>query len=105
MIKARDSIRKYQKIVVLGLALGVITLYMVPIDQILAQNGPGGGLDTARAAFNTAFDNAEDKVLASALDGSDRGYAIIDRLNERQADLNDRFDVLEARLYGIVDRS
>jgi hypothetical protein len=100
MIKARDSIRKYQKIVVLGLALGVITLYMAPVDQILAQNGPGGGLDTARAAFNTAFDNAEVKVL-DALGGSDRAYAIVDRFNEKQADLNDRFDVLTYRLVAL----
>ena len=32
-----DSLRKHQKMIVLGAALAVITLYVIPLDQISAQ--------------------------------------------------------------------
>ena len=37
-----DSIRKHQKIIVLGVALAVITLYVVPVDQLVSAVSPPG---------------------------------------------------------------
>ena len=48
-----DSIRKHQKMIVLGAALVVITLYMVPFDQ-LAFAGPKA--DALKAKFQTIID-------------------------------------------------
>ena len=39
--KIIDLLKKHQKTLVLGAALGVIILYTTPIDQILAQSGGG----------------------------------------------------------------
>ena len=36
-----DSIRKHQKMIVLGAALAVITLYIIPLDQIASAVHPG----------------------------------------------------------------
>lgn len=30
-----DSLRKHQRVIILGVALGVIALYIVPVDQIV----------------------------------------------------------------------
>ena len=40
--KIIDLLKKHHKTLVLGAALGVIILYIMPIDQILAQTGGGG---------------------------------------------------------------
>lgn len=102
MINVIDSIRKYQKIIVLGVALGVIALYMTPLDQIMAQTGPGSvGFDNARASVDRAFGNAIASVQ-DALDGSDRAYSIIDRLNARNDAVIDRINSAEDRLYRIL---
>ncbi len=37
-----DSIRKHQKMIVLGAALAVITLYVIPLDQIVSAISPPG---------------------------------------------------------------
>ena len=42
MNKIIDLLKKHHKTLVLGAALGVIILYITPIDQILAQTGGGG---------------------------------------------------------------
>ena len=42
MNKILDLLKKHQKTLVLAVALGVIILYITPIDQILAQTGGGG---------------------------------------------------------------
>ena len=42
MNKIIALLKKYQKTLVLGAALGIIILYITPIDQILAQTGGGG---------------------------------------------------------------
>ena len=44
-----DSLRKHQKLIVLGVALGVIALYIIPVDQIVAAIPPQGqaGIDRA----------------------------------------------------------
>ena len=96
-----DNIRRYQKMIVLGVAIGVIALYMTPLDQIMAQTGPGVGLDNARASVDMAFGNAITAVQ-DALDGSDRAYSIIDRLNARNDAVIDRITSAEDRLYQIL---
>ena len=44
MNKIIAHLKKYQKTLVLGAALGIIILYITPIDQILAQTGGTGNL-------------------------------------------------------------
>jgi hypothetical protein len=36
-----DSLRKQQKMIVLGVALAVVTLYVIPVDQIVSAVNPG----------------------------------------------------------------
>jgi hypothetical protein len=36
-----DSLRKRQKMIVLGVALAVVTLYVIPVDQIVSALNPG----------------------------------------------------------------
>ena len=42
MNKIIALLKKYQKTLALGVALGIVILYITPIDQILAQTGGGG---------------------------------------------------------------
>ena len=74
-----DSIRKHQKLIVLGAALAVITLYIIPVDQI-----------------------------ASALSGIDRAIAHLDTVRARiQANTHIPDDVkarVDAQLSAIQDR-
>jgi len=37
-----DSMRKHQKLIVLGAALAVITLYIIPVDQLVSAVSPPG---------------------------------------------------------------
>jgi hypothetical protein len=82
MTNVKDFIRKYQNIIVLALALGVIFLYVVPVDQVLAQS-------PIRTQINSTFDNARD-TIHRALDDSDRAFMRIEILDNQQAALNDR---------------
>jgi len=41
MMNIVDSMRKHQKMIVLGAALAVITLYIIPVDQIVSAVIPG----------------------------------------------------------------
>jgi hypothetical protein len=63
-----DSIRKHQKMIVLGAALAVITLYVVPLDQIVSAVHPGiqNAIDKINAvrARIAANDNIPDSVQA-----------------------------------------
>jgi hypothetical protein len=36
-----DSLRKRQRMIVLGVALAVVTLYVIPVDQIVSAVNPG----------------------------------------------------------------
>jgi hypothetical protein len=36
-----ESLRKQQRMIVLGLALAVVTLYVIPVDQIVSAVNPG----------------------------------------------------------------
>jgi hypothetical protein len=36
-----ESLRKQQKLIVLGVALAVVTLYVIPVDQIVSAVNPG----------------------------------------------------------------
>ena len=44
-----DSLRKHQKMIILGVALGVIALYIVPVDQIVNALADPPGLVNAIA--------------------------------------------------------
>jgi hypothetical protein len=94
MSKVIDNIRRYQKMIVLGVAMGVIALYMTPLDQIMAQTGrDSGAIDAARATMDTAFSNAITSVQNQIANiGSDRAYSIIDYLNARHDAANLRVD-------------
>ena len=62
-----DSLRKHQKMIVLGAALAVITLYIIPVDQIASALS---GIDRAIARLDVirariaANDNIPDDVKA-----------------------------------------
>lgn len=61
-----DSMRKHQKMIVLGAALAVITLYIVPLDQIASAVHPGiqraiDRIDAIRARI-AGNDNIPDTV-------------------------------------------
>ena len=59
MNKIIDLFKKYQKTLVLGAALGIIILYITPIDQILAQTGGGGKLKNQDQKQDKVKDNKE----------------------------------------------
>jgi hypothetical protein len=46
-----ESLRKQQKMIVLGVALAVVTLYVIPVDQIVSALHPG---------IQTAIDRIQD---------------------------------------------
>lgn len=47
-----DSLRKHQKMIILGVALGVIALYIVPVDQIVNALTAPPGLAGAHARID-----------------------------------------------------
>ena len=55
-----DSIRKHQKLIVLGVALAVITLYIIPVDQIATAIHPRGEAGIARAVEHVQ--NTRDRI-------------------------------------------
>ena len=58
-----DSLRKHQKLIVLGVALGVIALYIVPVDQIVAAIPPQGQAGIDRAISH--IQNTRDRIAAN----------------------------------------
>ena len=58
-----DSLRKHQKIIVLGVALGVIALYIVPVDQIVAAIPPQGQAGIDRAISH--IQDTRDRIAAN----------------------------------------
>ena len=70
-----DSIRKHQKMIVLGAALAVITLYVIPLDQIASAVHPGIQRALDRIGAVKARINANDNIPQST---QDRISAILD---------------------------
>lgn len=69
-----DSLRKHQKMIILGVALGVIALYIIPIDQVVnALSGHSVGLINAQARLQATRDR-----LAIVLAGHPAVLAQID---------------------------
>ena len=56
-----NSLRKHQKLIILGAALGVISLYFIPIDQIVSAIPPQGqkGIDNAVAHIQLSRDRIQ----------------------------------------------
>ena len=63
-----DSIRKHQKMIVLGAALAVITLYIIPLDQIASAVHPGIQRALDRIAAIKARINANNNIPQSSQD-------------------------------------
>ena len=63
-----DSIRKQQKMIVLGAALAVITLYIIPLDQIASAVHPGIQNALDRIAAIKARINANNNIPDSVQD-------------------------------------
>ena len=63
-----DSIRKHQKMIVLGAALAVITLYIIPLDQIASAVHPGIQRALDRIAVIKARINANENIPQSSQD-------------------------------------
>ena len=63
-----DSIRKHQKMIVLGAALAVITLYVIPLDQIASAVHPGIQRALDRIAAVKARINANENIPESVQD-------------------------------------
>ena len=58
-----DSIRKHKKMIVLGAALAVITLYIIPVDQIVNAIPQQGEAGIARAVQH--IQNTRDRIAAN----------------------------------------
>jgi hypothetical protein len=58
-----DSLRKHQKMTILGAALGVIALYIIPVDQIVAAIPPQGQAGIARAVSH--IQDTRDRISAN----------------------------------------
>jgi hypothetical protein len=63
-----DSIRKHQKMIVLGVALAVITLYIIPLDQIASAVHPKIQKALDRIAAIKAKINANNNIPQSVQD-------------------------------------
>jgi hypothetical protein len=63
-----DSIRKHQKMIVLGAALAVITLYIIPLDQIASAVHPGIQRALDRIAAIKARINSNNNIPQSSQD-------------------------------------
>jgi hypothetical protein len=75
-----DSIRKHQKMIVLGAALAVITLYIIPLDQIASAVHPGIQRALDRIAAIKARINSNNNIPQSS---QDRISAHIDAVSYR----------------------
>lgn len=83
-----DSMRKHQKMIVLGAALAVITLYIIPVDQIVSAVHPGiqNAIDRIQATRDRIADNdripdnVQYRIIAHLGDVQDRLRAIDERL-------------------------
>jgi hypothetical protein len=98
-----DSLRRQQKIIVLGAALAVIALYVTPLDQIFAQTSTEQRINDRFALAHTQVDNAFDRgvarVQSSPLAGTPQGYSIVANLEDQRANLH---QVLSEHNYRIV---
>jgi hypothetical protein len=56
MTRIAESIRRNHKLIILGMALGVVALYMLPLDQIFAASTP-----ISRVA--SAFESAKQRIV------------------------------------------
>ena len=61
MTQIVDSLRKHQKMIVLGAALAVITLYIIPIDQI------ANALSPRAQAMQDRFDTIIERLNSHGL--------------------------------------
>jgi hypothetical protein len=100
-----DSLRRRQKIIVLGLALGIVSLYVLPIDQIFAQTREellNLRFDLAETQTNNAFDRGTARVLGAVQPGFslDQAYAIVNTLEDQRA--NTLAQLTELR-YSIIE--
>ena len=94
------SLRKHQKMIILVAALGVISMYVMPLDQIFAASTGDlvkQRLDTAIDRTNAAFDRGIDRVQNS---GSPQAYKIVENLENQQDRINQHLTDLQYRLLG-----
>ncbi len=56
MGRIAESIRRNSKIIVISLALGLVALYMLPLDQIFAAGNP-------ISRVISAFENAKNRII------------------------------------------
>ena len=56
MTRIAESIRRNHKVIILGMALGIVALYMLPLDQIFAASNP-------ITKVTSAFENAKKRVV------------------------------------------
>jgi hypothetical protein len=103
MRKIVDSLRRYQKIMILVVAFGVISLYMLPVDKIyaqLSQDDVNARFDAAQARVDSAFNNGIDRVGAAMGRGlpAEQGYAIISNLEDQKSHVLSQLDENRYRL-------
>lgn len=70
-----DSIRKHQKMIVLGVALAVITMYIIPLDQIASALTPG-------ERVHNALQKVRDRIAGHQSLSDAQKTRIIGHLNE-----------------------
>jgi hypothetical protein len=106
MTKIVDSFRRYQKVMVLVVALGVVTLYMLPVDKIYAQlteTDIHARFDAAQSRVDSAFNNGIDRVNAAMGRGlpTEQGYAIIANLEDHRTQV---LGQLDENRYRLIDQ-
>jgi hypothetical protein len=99
-----DSLRRQQKIIVLGAALAVVALYVTPLDQIFAQTSTVDRINARFAQAHTQVDSAFDRGVArvqnSPLGGTTQGYALVANLEDQRANLHDLLSTHNYRIVG-----
>jgi hypothetical protein len=87
-----DSIRKHQKMIVLGAALAVISLYIIPLDQIVSAVSPPG---LANAQQRIADIRAKIQANIHLSDENKQ------RIDSHLAGVQDRLSAIQYRLLGV----
>ena len=73
----KELIRKYQKLIIVGVALSVVAIYVFPLDHLVAATA-------AQDQVHARFDAARAQVQASSLP-PDVKYSTIQQLNQQEA--------------------
>jgi hypothetical protein len=102
------SLRRHQKMMILVAAIGVVSLYLLPLDQIFAQTSTEARINArfqqAHDQTDTAFNNAIQRVANSRLPSvnPDQYNAIVSNLEDQRDFLHQVLSEHNYRLLGQI---